>query len=535
MTDWNVQSDEMFEELHTLITARIVEDITSEQLARLEHLVINHREARQIYLAYMQDTVVLRRMARANASNEREMSSRELDALRESLLAQRLHVDGEAGQSLKPADQWHQDLLELDLSDAGQSHDVDAVHASRPGWPLKHVIAAALIGVSVIGGVVALLLSSQESPPTPVAQLVESHFAQWQDEYERLVFLRDGKMLVNGRYSLADGLAKIRFGNGAVAVLDARERAVTIDLLDARRVFLHQGRMTVHVRNAGAKGFAVDLPCRRRIIDLGTEFGVVVDETGISDLYVMDGKVDAQLIDSNGSVVGHLEVAKHANVRLLETGSSVAHDPIHLGEFVSEKHFDQKREDAKLSAQTNSPSTTQNGNGRLSYAFPKLHRQNQPHRNYLDTNMRELIDGRVGATEYLDPNWVGWLDGPDQPGVFGPDSGRVQPRIEFDLGSPKRVTGVEFVYLVHPKGAVFAPNKLDVSLSSDPAFNQIVGFESGRDFDPDGTTIHIGKAKVQVTPVTARYLRLDFFNARQWTFIGEIKILTADDPNNKEQ
>ena len=47
-------------EIHELITARMAEEITKEQMERLEFLVIHDEMARKIYVEHMQDSVSLR-------------------------------------------------------------------------------------------------------------------------------------------------------------------------------------------------------------------------------------------------------------------------------------------------------------------------------------------------------------------------------------------------------------------------------------------------------------------------------------------
>lgn len=526
LTDQDSITPELFEELHVLITARLAEEITAQQFARLEHLVVTHREARQLYLSYMQDTVVLRRLAKANESNKKVGPSRELDALRESLLAQRLHVEGEIGQSVKSENDVAEIPAMLGRSDGAQSQRA-GVPTQKWQWSLRSIASAALIGISVMGLFIWMLMPGSPPPPlVPVAQLIETHHAQWQDERERLIFVKDGKQLLPGKYSLADGLAKIKFNSGAVAVIDARERPVTLELIDDRRAYLHQGRMTAHVKNEGAKGFAVDLPCRRRIVDRGTEFGIVVDESGVSDVYVLEGKIDAQRIDEQGEVVGHLEVEQHENVRVLEDGSSIEYEAIRIGEFVSEQNFDQKRDDAKLPPLRVTPKAKTGYATIAGYRFPAIHPQNQPGNQYVDTDQRELVDGRIGSAQYLDPAWIGWLDGSGDPHANSQDSGKVHPRIEFTLAEQSNIVGVEVVYLIVPKGAVYAPDKLEITLSHDDAFSSVIHRQISTDFEPDTEPNRVVTAKIPITPTRAKHIRLDFFNARQWTFIGEVRFLT---------
>jgi hypothetical protein len=91
-----------------------------------------------------------------------------------------------------------------------------------------------------------------------------------------------------GTYELTDGVARLRFRNGADVVLVAPAR---IALADALHVRLESGSLRALVPPA-AHGFVVDAAAVR-FRDLGTEFGVTTRPgAGISDLHVFSGQVE---------------------------------------------------------------------------------------------------------------------------------------------------------------------------------------------------------------------------------------------------
>ena len=109
--------------------------------------------------------------------------------------------------------------------------------------------------------------------------------------------------------------------------------------------------------------------------------------------------------------------------------------------------------------------------------------------------------------------------------MFGPDSRLVQPRIEFDLGEASNVTGVEIVYLVHPKGAVFAPDRVEITLADDDQFSDTSRTLSSRDFSTANVE-RVATARIEFPATRARFVRLDFYNDGQWTFLCEVRFIT---------
>jgi hypothetical protein len=99
-----------------------------------------------------------------------------------------------------------------------------------------------------------------------------------------------GEALAVGRQIVARGRTGLGFANGAQLVLEDRAR---LELVSASRARLITGRTAAHVPE-GAQGFTIETPSVE-IVDLGTEFGVAVNEAGESDVHVFKGLVEARL------------------------------------------------------------------------------------------------------------------------------------------------------------------------------------------------------------------------------------------------
>ena len=118
----------------------------------------------------------------------------------------------------------------------------------------------------------------------------------------------DGR-LRPGRGSITAGQAQLRLNTGvAIAIQGDAEFEV---LADTKRFHLTHGRMRVRVPHE-AVGFTV-LAAGHDIVDLGTEFGVSVDENSAIEIHVFEGAVrvadqyelhagDAELINRDGQL-----------------------------------------------------------------------------------------------------------------------------------------------------------------------------------------------------------------------------------------
>lgn len=104
-----------------------------------------------------------------------------------------------------------------------------------------------------------------------------------------------GEPAVTREYQLIRGLATLRFDGGAMVRVEAPAR-FTLD--DARGMTLHDGRI-VGFCDESARGFVVRPP-HAELVDLGTDFGVVVDPWKETQLHVFTGQVQASMLDHQG-------------------------------------------------------------------------------------------------------------------------------------------------------------------------------------------------------------------------------------------
>lgn len=162
---------------------------------------------------------------------------------------------------------------------------------SRPAIGLLAAAAVVVLGLSA-----ALWLKPPETAPSPgVALLVASTDANW-----NAIDPEPGASLAAGKYQLTSGSVDLLFSDGAKVSLGG---PAAFELKSTRHLHLESGQLVANISDE-ALGFVVTSP-RSEVIDLGTEFGLSVDETGRTDVHVLDGLVEvlpSEQDKSEGSV-----------------------------------------------------------------------------------------------------------------------------------------------------------------------------------------------------------------------------------------
>ncbi len=95
-----------------------------------------------------------------------------------------------------------------------------------------------------------------------------------------------------GIFVLQSGLVQLEFLSGANVIV---EGPAELELKSTKLIVCHRGKLRVRVPQQ-AKGFSVDTP-RYRAVDLGTEFGVSVEDGDATEVHVFQGEVELFDID----------------------------------------------------------------------------------------------------------------------------------------------------------------------------------------------------------------------------------------------
>lgn len=281
------------EELHGLLALLCDQGLDAEGWRRLDVLLTDHPAARSYYLKLMAMHSALTAVAGSPAAcspfeAQLAVERAAIERFSARPLSLRERVLGTDGLSVAPP-----------RTRGGWSR------GSLRGWSM---LAAGLLIAAIAGwwGMNGADPSDQatvaETSPPPGAPLAQIHNeadpgalaaevtfvsdrAAWSNPNASFALasrVRAGEVL-----SLDRGLVELTYASGARLMLTGPTELRVLP----EGAKLHRGELVAHVPQAG-HGFIVETPTGK-VIDLGTEFGVVVDDFGVSQVSVFEGKVEA--------------------------------------------------------------------------------------------------------------------------------------------------------------------------------------------------------------------------------------------------
>lgn len=160
-------------------------------------------------------------------------------------------------------------------------------------WQAKrHVPIASMAGTRI------------EKTDHGVAVLTQSMGARW-GRNEQLI--KQGSALAPGKVELEEGIARLEFYSGATILLEGH---TVLEIVSAWEAILKRGKVRAHVPYH-AQGFTIRSP-QVRLVDRGTEFGMIADDDAGTQVHVFQGRVE--LFDPVASVTKPLDVSAGAAV-----------------------------------------------------------------------------------------------------------------------------------------------------------------------------------------------------------------------------
>jgi ferric-dicitrate binding protein FerR (iron transport regulator) len=165
---------------------------------------------------------------------------------------------------------------------------VDLLQSSAPEqkiirrWPVAVWAAAAAACVTLAASMV--MFGKSAYLRRPVATLVQAENCKWAGSDLPTVV---NSKLSAGTLALAEGIATLKFKNGARVTIEAPTK---LQILNAMHCRLIEGSLTAEVPEA-AHGFTVDT-ADLKVVDLGTRFGLTTGSAGNSQVHVFEGEVE---------------------------------------------------------------------------------------------------------------------------------------------------------------------------------------------------------------------------------------------------
>ncbi len=182
------------------------------------------------------------------------------------------------------------------------------------GWPAAYLIATVIFAIgALVGAFTYVLEPAQVAERRPAAEGDRPAFGSEKRSVGRITGVFDCRwsdataeaqlgvrVPIGSTYALDSGLMEITYDSGAKVLLEGPVR-YRIDSNNGG--FLSNGKLTGKVEVATARGFGVQTPSAI-VTDLGTEFGVQVDQQGTTTSRVFRGAVTLQARSADGATHG---------------------------------------------------------------------------------------------------------------------------------------------------------------------------------------------------------------------------------------
>jgi hypothetical protein len=147
-----------------------------------------------------------------------------------------------------------------------------------------------------------------------IGQITGMVDCQWNDQ-EKTPLLNSSVSL-GTKYALASGLMEITYDTGAKVILQG---PVKYEVESENGGFMSVGKLTGKVENPKAKGFAVHTPTAV-VTDLGTEFGVEVNNRGDTMSHVFRGSIRVQALNDDSKSVAAVKILRENESARVEKG-----------------------------------------------------------------------------------------------------------------------------------------------------------------------------------------------------------------------
>ncbi len=250
--------------------ARLLSGFTEDQLDEREHerlaeLLREEPGAKEHYVDYM----VLHSMLRAEYASPLDMP-----AVKEPPKAPALGALGTLGTS-----------FEQGVNYLCQPRRLSVASWAAMGWAMTAlVLFVVILSKNTRNDIVVRGPMPSQSPDTNIARFAADNQCRWSDSKNTPML--GSPLGVGQQFSLESGLSQIRFNNGVNLIV---EGPADFEFLSAKRISLYNGKLTARVPEQ-AVGFRVETPTVT-VVDLGTEFGVSIDESGSTEVNCFVGAV----------------------------------------------------------------------------------------------------------------------------------------------------------------------------------------------------------------------------------------------------
>lgn len=303
-----------------LVLLSVQGDINPEQMEQLDHLLKTDPTKIRAYVDLMELTTELSPLG----SVEIPSAANESAGCHDTFLHLLAEEEKTAPAIEIPKEEPPQELIQKVVYPPKKKHKVSKFS----------IVWLAINAAAVLFIVLFLKLSPPKPPAVDVATLVDQMNVQW---------VRPDKNRENGSrlwtdegpQDLKQGIVKIRYDNGVDVVIEGP----ALFEINKSAIFLEYGRLYSCVSESGL-GFRVETP-NSQFLDHGTEFGVLSQDDGSSELHVIKGQVEL-FTGSRGKFKSCQMISEKKAIRYDSITGQVNNIPIQKEAFARSIHSESK-------------------------------------------------------------------------------------------------------------------------------------------------------------------------------------------------
>jgi hypothetical protein len=256
----------LFDEVLQLTMRRHADDVTEEELARLEHLLENSPQAIVYYLKVVDDSLTVREFVEARA---------------------KLPADGAPLGSLVSS---ASSLTDCQL--AGNCPVELADCEPQPRSARRWMVLAAACAIAAVAATIWTVRRPAvevAAAPGHGARVMYVSGVDWIDLENR--FISWSHIVPGDVMQFRSGVVNVFIDNGVELLI---EGPADVEFASLERLVVTEGRVAARV-GPEAIGFCIETP-HANVIDRGTAFGISVDSTRQTDVVVYEGMVDLDVV-----------------------------------------------------------------------------------------------------------------------------------------------------------------------------------------------------------------------------------------------
>ncbi|MCG8583968.1 MAG: hypothetical protein MI757_04560 [Pirellulales bacterium] len=303
------QHDDLVTRLQYLLLRRQTAEMTPEELAELEDLLLTNTDARRLYTLFAYESTEIAAVIADDAGQS------EID---ERSPATEPPAEEEVARSSTPHTKQPTTALGTDSSQARVPQSL--FRTSNSTFVRRHnLVVAIAVAFATVTAVVSWMAFSylpgvakqQDTPAADVSDDVVAWLMNTREvEWVESSVPKSTRYKAGQRLAIEKGLVAIRYATGAEVVIegpaefvigsqesggrspDVNSRGQPAD--DANDGFLRLGRLVARCETDASKGFTIYTPSGARAEDLGTEFGVEVLDGGAAEFVVITGTIEVR-------------------------------------------------------------------------------------------------------------------------------------------------------------------------------------------------------------------------------------------------